>query len=267
MDNGEKEKMSRVLEEIMKCEEAYIRCFCKVREEEKKAYYTDDLLPDMYEHNFTLLKEKLSQRQLQDFIMNETQKAIEAKVNFYKVKVPTLPKEMVTNSQGKLPQVETLGIYLCDLEKITSWRNDTQCNVKKIVSDIQIEELVALDLIHDRDTCGEDFCKRRARRRGKVYKSDIPCDSYIGYYQGKPVANCDLFIDGNCAKIEDFAVIPEYQRRGIGTTLLKALIYKAQKKGAKIVYLNADEEDTPKEMYVKLGFKKLGELYSLFWNL
>ena len=69
------------------------------------------------------------------------------------------------------------------------------------------------------------------------------------------------------AKIEDFSVNPNYQRRGIGTTLLKALVEIAQEQGINAVYLNADEDDTAKEMYTKLGFKKIGEVYSLFWDL
>ena len=259
--------MNQTLSEILKCEEAYIRCFCKVKEEEDKVWYTDDLLLDMYDHNFTSLKKEVSDVQLKEWVKFETQQCLENHKNFYKLSVKSLPKEVITSSNGKVGESEIIGIYLCNLEKVKEWKEVKECQVKQITTTDQVEELMELDLIHDRETSGEDFCKRRARRRGQVYLSSAPCDSYILYYQGKPVGNCDLFRNGEVAKIEDFAVIPEYQRRGIGTTLLKNMVYKAQRQGAKVIYLNADEEDTPKEMYVKLGFKKLGEVYDIFWRL
>jgi spore maturation protein CgeE len=61
-------------------------------------------------------------------------------------------------------------------------------------------------------------------------------------------------------------VLPEYQRRGIGTTILKYLIDTALSMGVEGIYLVADEDDTPKEMYRKLGFEKVDESYSLFWK-
>jgi len=259
---------NQVLEKVIQCEEAYKRCFCEVIDTANATYYMDSLLSDMYDYNFTLLKKEQSISLLQAFVSSETRKCIERGKKFYKLTLPNLPKEDIKSCKGKEAEVEILGTYLCDLNKVARWRENTELTIKQITSSKQIEELIELDLIHDKETCGEDFCKRRARRRGKVYLSnDKPCNSYIGYYEGKAVANCDLCIDGEVAKIEDFAVIPIYQRKGIGTTLLRNLIEIAQKQGAKIIYLNADEEDTPKEMYTKLGFTKIGEQYSLFWNL
>ena len=259
--------MQTIVKQILECEEAYIKCFCEIIETVDARYYRDVLLPDMYAHNFTVLKKEQTITSLQDFINSETQKYMESGNKFYKLNLSKLPKEKMKSCKGKEAEVEILGIYLCDLEKVHSWSQNTKLIVQQITSSKQIEELTELDLIHDRETCGESFCRRRATRRGEVYLSNKPCHSYIGYYEGKPVANCDLFIDGEVAKIEDFAVIPEYQRKGIGTALLKHLIGVAQKQGARMIYLNTDEEDTAKEMYTKLGFTKIGEQYSLFWNL
>lgn len=257
----------KILDEIAKCEEVYRRCFCKVEEQEVCTIYRDELLLDMYEHNFTLLKENMSLLQLQDWVKRETKIALEQKADFYKLRMKYLPKEDILSSQNKRAEKETLGIYLCDIEKAKGWKETKGCNIKLVRTMAQVEELLELDLIHDRETYGEDFCNRRARRRGNIYLADSPCNSYILYCEGKPVGNCELFIEGEVAKIEEFAVLPMYQRKGIGTTLLKEMVLNAQNQGARTIYLNADEADTPKEMYVKLGFQKLGELYSLFWKL
>ena len=62
-------------------------------------------------------------------------------------------------------------------------------------------------------------------------------------------------------------MLPEYQHHGIGTIILKFMIDTALSKGAETIYLTADEDDTPKEMYKKLGFEKVGDSYALFLKL
>lgn len=92
-------------------------------------------------------------------------------------------------------------------------------------------------------------------------------DTYICYYDKIPVGSCQLFLYNGIAKIEDFTVSPEYQRRGIGTTILKYVIDIALSKKAELIYLSADEDDTAKEMYEKLGFEKVSESYALVYKL
>ncbi|MEG2918437.1 MAG: GNAT family N-acetyltransferase [Clostridium sp.] len=116
-----------------------------------------------------------------------------------------------------------------------------------------VEDLVLLDLIQDSETLKEDFCQRRAISMGQASLSEIPVDTYICYYDKIPVGSCQLFLYNGLAKIEDFTVSPEYQRRGIGTNILKYVIDIALLKKVEVIYLSADEEDTAKEMYKKNG--------------
>lgn len=43
-------------------------------------------------------------------------------------------------------------------------------------------------------------------------------------------------------------------------TLMKHIAEKAQERG-EILYLHADSEDTPKELYAKMGFQAVDKLY------
>ncbi|MDD6772281.1 GNAT family N-acetyltransferase [Inconstantimicrobium porci] len=130
-----------------------------------------------------------------------------------------------------------------------------------------IDELVQMDVAMYGEACGEDFCRRRAQRMGEEYLSDSSLNMYVCYLDGQPVGSCELYISNSVAKIESFTVQEEFQRRGIGTTILKYLMEEAKKQKADIRYLIADEDDTPKEMYKKLGFQKVEDTYSLFWKL
>ena len=105
-----------------------------------------------------------------------------------------------------------------------------------------------------------------AGRKG-VCLSTENMSAYICYADGEAVGNCDLFIHEDTAKIEDFDVAPKKQRQGYGTAILKFLIETALSKGASIIYLITDEEDTAKEMYLKYGFKKIGENVDLFFRI
>lgn len=130
-----------------------------------------------------------------------------------------------------------------------------------------VDDILFCDLQHDEEKLGNDFCTRRCYRRGKVYISDKGVNSYVCYHNGDIIGNCDLFIYNGVAKIEDFAVIPTYQHKGYGTTILKELIDIAIKENSHTIYLVTDEDDTPKEMYQKIGFNKIGERTDLFFEL
>ena len=45
------------VKKIMECESAYTRCFSRVDENEEYITYRDMLLPDMYDHNYTRIRE------------------------------------------------------------------------------------------------------------------------------------------------------------------------------------------------------------------
>lgn len=258
---------SKIQEKISCCEIAYINCFSECYENNQIVRYRDSKLTDMYDHNFTYIKKTLSQDALQQLIQAEIELNIQENKDFCKFTMDELPNEKcLEGSYGKFEK-EHNGKYVYISMKSPEWNTLKGYDIRKMANSSMVDDLVSMDLIHDSGNCGEDFCNRRARRRGEVYLSKMPLDSYICYYNKTPIGNCDLFCYNGTAKIEDFAVLPEYQRQGIGTTILKHMIDTALTKGAKIIYLTADEDDSPKEMYLKMGFEKVDDSYALFKKL
>jgi spore maturation protein CgeE len=135
-----------------------------------------------------------------------------------------------------------------------------------VINQPLVEDNLFCDLQHDEEALGRDFCERRAYRRGKIYVSAEGVNSYNCYHDGTIVGKCDMFIDDGVAKIEEFAVIPIYQRKGYGTTILKYLINVAMEAQCHTIYLVADEEDTPKDMYLRIGFTKVGDRTDLLFR-
>jgi ribosomal protein S18 acetylase RimI-like enzyme len=75
---------------------------------------------------------------------------------------------------------------------------------------------------------------------------------------GAVASYTDLYQDGVEAQVEDVGTLPEHRGRGYATAVVLAAIAAARERGAEFVFLVADREDWPKELYRRLGFDELG---------
>jgi ribosomal protein S18 acetylase RimI-like enzyme len=81
---------------------------------------------------------------------------------------------------------------------------------------------------------------------------------------GEVVSYTDLYTDGADAQIEDLGTLPEHRGKGYATAIVLAAVAKAHEAGAAFVFLVADAEDWPKELYRRLGFDELGNYTKFF---
>ena len=70
---------------------------------------------------------------------------------------------------------------------------------------------------------------------------------------GEPVAFAQLERSGDTAEITEVYVNPDERGNGLGTTLTKAAIDAAR--AVDDLWIAADDEDRPKELYARLGFR------------
>jgi ribosomal protein S18 acetylase RimI-like enzyme len=75
---------------------------------------------------------------------------------------------------------------------------------------------------------------------------------------GEVVSYTDLYQDGTEAQIEDVGTLEEHRGHGYASAVMLAAIAEARKRGAEFVFLVADKEDWPQELYRRLGFDELG---------
>jgi GNAT superfamily N-acetyltransferase len=75
-------------------------------------------------------------------------------------------------------------------------------------------------------------------------------------------ASGDLYSDGRTAQIEDVGTLPERRGRGYATAVVLRALEEALAVGHDFVFLVADEDDWPKELYAKLGFDPIGRTYA-----
>jgi ribosomal protein S18 acetylase RimI-like enzyme len=101
-----------------------------------------------------------------------------------------------------------------------------------------VEQLVLLDV-----RLGRELDVRRLAARDS--------DGELGSFAA-------LYLEGDVAQVEDVATVPAYRGRGLARAVVLHGVSEARRAGAELVFLVADEEDWPKELYRRLGFDPIG---------
>ena len=67
-----------------------------------------------------------------------------------------------------------------------------------------------------------------------------------------------LYSDGAVAQIEDVATLRAHRGRGLARATVSAAVEAALAMGHELIFIVADDEDWPKDLYAKLGFNPMG---------
>jgi ribosomal protein S18 acetylase RimI-like enzyme len=78
---------------------------------------------------------------------------------------------------------------------------------------------------------------------------------------GEIVAWTDLYLAQGVGQVEDVATLPQHRQKGYATAVVLRAVTEARQAGADLVFLVADDEDWPKELYRRLGFDAVGLAY------
>jgi GNAT superfamily N-acetyltransferase len=109
-----------------------------------------------------------------------------------------------------------------------------------------LRELMVAD--QGNDSGGEETFTL-ARRRGDAFTW------YLAIVEGRAVGHFSERTRDGLGYLEDLLVLPEFRLRGIATALVQRCARSAREKGAGLVFLPADANDTPKDMYRRMGFE------------
>ena len=79
---------------------------------------------------------------------------------------------------------------------------------------------------------------------------------------GEVVSAADLYTDGTTAQVEDVVTLAPHRNRGYASAVILHAIEQALASGHDFVFLVADDEDWPKELYARLGFQAIGRRWA-----
>ena len=75
---------------------------------------------------------------------------------------------------------------------------------------------------------------------------------------GVVASGCDLYTDGRVAQIEAVMTLPEHRNQGLSRAVVLRALAEARAAGHDVVFLLAEEDDWPRELYSRLGFEDAG---------
>jgi GNAT superfamily N-acetyltransferase len=105
---------------------------------------------------------------------------------------------------------------------------------------------------------------RQLVERRDAYASGGAVTPFVAYAaDGVPVAHADLRVRGSVAEIDTVGTLPEHRNRGYARALILSAVRLARTSGADLVFLQADADDWPRDLYARLGFATVGTAYEL----
>lgn len=78
---------------------------------------------------------------------------------------------------------------------------------------------------------------------------------FVAYAEGMPASRCELYLGDGVAQVEDVGTLEPYRGRGLARAVVLRAVEEARLAGCDLIFLHADEEDWPKQLYAKLGFE------------
>jgi ribosomal protein S18 acetylase RimI-like enzyme len=86
----------------------------------------------------------------------------------------------------------------------------------------------------------------------------------LGARVGERIASwCDLYLEDGTAEVEGVATLAAHRRRGLARAVVSRAVADARAAGAELVFLIADADDWPQELYERLGFETIGRRWKV----
>lgn len=150
--------------------------------------------------------------------------------------------------------LEKLELYSLDPNDYISKSFHSDISVKVVQSE-HLAVFKSLNYIEDQ-TISDSFAESKQPYYDRLF-SDESVTFLLAWLNGEPAGSCIMIKSDEGLELDDLFTLEAYRNKGVATSLLAFIAEKASAEQT-IVFLVADAEDTPKEMYKKAGFKYEG---------
>ena len=86
------------------------------------------------------------------------------------------------------------------------------------------------------------------------WERSIGARRFVARIDGALAGQCELYLDGADAQVEFVDTLEEFRGRGVARAVVLEAARAAREAGADRVFILADDDDWPKELYRRLGF-------------
>lgn len=247
---------NEIKEEIRAHEDAFQKVFCSSFDfSDVFSKNEDDLITLMYDHHqFVVKKQEIEERDIQEAMDYQRQEGC----NYLQID-SRYPFSKILIEKFKLD--ESMTITMVNTHSNDDLANYFHVNPNVVIKDIQFEDiekdLLDIDLKNYQEDYGEAFIKQFVSAFCLKAKEDNRLHYLGAYLNGEICGYCYYFDDGNYKVLDNLTVNEESRHQYVASSLISYIIATSDS----TTYLHVDQNDTPKEMYQKMGFEKIDVLY------
>lgn len=254
-----------MINQLRAVEDSYMELFCKKKTVQDISYFSNQTVPELYDHNFILLENIRNETGTIEFIREQLKALAQSDKEHLKIVIHPAIKV----SKGFYDAMNDLGFDVDDLYYMTAdkhsagdWHGNDSCRVKKAVTSEEIKAGIDCATTYAAQRMSLELSSKKANQKKELYEKGL-MDFYICYHEETPIGFCDWYEKNQIVKLEEVTILNEYQGKGFGTNMLKKLLYKAIKEEKKRVYIVTDTGEAH-NIYLQLGFEGVGTETELF---
>jgi GNAT superfamily N-acetyltransferase len=131
------------------------------------------------------------------------------------------------------------------------------------VEEVSIDDLVPAwteGWATDPAVFGSDVARQLVENKRRL-GSETDTRFFAARADGEIASYCELYSDGRTAQIENVLTLDRFRKRGLARATVSRTLQEARYSGHDLVFLIADRDDWPKELYGKLGFEEVGRIW------
>ena len=243
---------NNIYQQVIKCEYEFTTLLSRPLFRGNYIRYCDDNLRDKYDHNYSELLGEINDDIYQEILM------IKKERNEPHIKIITHDESDYLLKRGleetcTLTMVgEKLNVKPSKLPNLTF--KNTKTN-REIINDI-----LDLECRFYGPLFGYDFVARNIMRYYAVSLRNKKLNLFGCYYNNKIIGYCYAYHSFGVVGIDNLLVDDSFRNNGVASNLISYIknYYNCP------IYLHADSEDTPKDLYLKIGFKTVHQFYEYF---
>lgn len=243
-------------EEIRKHEDEFLNVFCTSFDfSDAFIKYEDDLIPLMWDHHrFTAKTGQICGQDIKGAVRYQKEQGC----NYLQInsRVP-LPRQLTETFQLQ----EAVTITMVKPGERDSLPPSFHVNPQVVIKDIQThqieQDLLAIQLKNYQEVYGGDFIKQLVSAFARKAREDKRLHYLGAYLNDKICGYCYYFDDGRYKVLDGLTVNEETRYQYVASSLI-AYVFAASDS---LMYLHADRDDTPRQMYQKMGFEAMDTLF------
>lgn len=238
--------LQKLFTPYMDLEDAYLQLFTSFEYNDGYVKIYDDIQTDKYYHNFYRV---FDLNRVDDLLSKPFGNNI-SQIQVYE-ELPHLQ-----NQNYEINNDIYMSAFISNISPIKKIKYEVSC-----LHESDYDSYVKF-LYNDSLVYGHEFADKNSKRLASMCLEKKKTKILVLKENGNFIGSISYFVYNDLVKVEDFFILDNYQHKAYGTSLFIGAIDDIKKNtAAKQVILTADNLDTIKDMYYKMGFRKCGEYY------